>query len=294
MMGAADGPAGEAAPAGFFPGGTPYSGSEVNDLVTQNGPYKAISPDGATQGRTGSEISFHDTQGQEIAYFQAQKDANSVIKNAKTSVIGNTRACTVGTDDSLTIENSQEIHIGRDQTVTIGADRKWKIGGDVVQDVTHNYTLTTNDSIVNATDGRSIYYAQGKMLIHSDTEITLRVGASFITLKPDNITIQSGDRVDINPMQGTKEYQDKKAAEERAARRAAAQKKIADATGDEKKAYDAAKNFSDHRGDGDGQNTQRWNDFRTASYNANMDDQEVMNTYNTANNLDPQTSKPLP
>lgn len=296
MAGAADGVVAgtDQGPAGLFPGGTPYSSTEMGQMVTQDGPFKAVSPNAATHGASSSEMTFDDTFGNELAYFQAQKDANSLIKNSKTSVIGNSRACTVGTDDQLNVENSQQVDIGANQTVTIGADRTWTIGGSVTQTVAHNYTLLTNDSIVHATDGRIDYFAQGNILIHSPAQITLRVGGSFIKLTPDNITIQSGDRVDINPMQGTKEYQDQKAAKDKADAQAAAQKKIADAKGAEKDAYDKAQNFADHRGDGDGQNTKRWSDFREACDNAGLDDQQVMDTYNTAHNLDPHTGKPLP
>jgi type VI secretion system secreted protein VgrG len=269
----------------------PYSPFEMNDLVTQMGPFKAVSPDAMTQNRAGSEISFHDTQGQEIAYFQAEKDANSLIKNAKTSVIGNSRACTVGTDDQLNIENSQQIDIGHDQTVTIGNDRSWTIGGDVVQKVKHNYTLLTNDSIVHATDGRIDYYAQGNILIHSDAQITLTVGKSFIKMTTDNITIQSGDRVDINPMQGSKEYKEQKAAKDKADAQAAAQQKIANATGAEKDVYDKAKAFQDNRGAPG--TSDRWKAFHDAAEQAGMGD-SAWKTYSTANNIDLHTGKPLP
>ncbi|APR87483.1 Rhs element Vgr protein [Minicystis rosea] len=296
MAGAADGMVAGAdqSIAGLFPGGVPYSSSEMGQFVTKDGPFQAVSPNAATHGLSSSEMTFDDTHGNELAYFQAQKNANSLIKDSKTSVIGNSRACTVGTDDQLNVENSQQMDIGSNQTVTIGGDRTWTITGNVVQNVGHNYSLLTNDSIVHATDGRIDYYAQGNILVHSPTQITLRVGGSFIKLTPDNITIQSGDRVDINPMQGTKEYQDQKAAKEKAEAKAAAQKKIDEAQGAEKNAYDKAKNFQDHRGDNDGKNTQRWNEFRQAADNANMDDQEVMNTYNTAHDLDRVTGKPLP
>ncbi|MFT3772236.1 MAG: type VI secretion system tip protein TssI/VgrG [Minicystis sp.] len=294
MAGAADGtPAGgDQGIAGLFPGGVPYSGSEVGQLVTQDGPFKAISPNAATHGASSSEISFDDTQGSEIAYFQAQKDANSLVKNSKTSVIGNSRACTVGTDDQLNVENSQQIDIGKDQTVTIGHDRTWTIGGDVTQKVVHNYTLMTNDSIVHATDGRIDYYAKGNILVHSPAQITLMVGGSFIKLTPDNITIQSGDRVDINPRQGTKEYQEQKAAKEKAEAQQAAKDKIANATPEQKAVYDKAKAFQDQRGQPG--TTQRWNDFRQSADMAGMDDQQAFNTVNTAYGLNPQTGKPMP
>jgi len=173
--------------------------------------------------------------------LQAEKDLNKLVKNAYTSVIGNHRACSIGTDDQLNIENKQQIDIGQDQTTTIGNDRTLHIGGNVLQVVKHSYTLSTQDAIVNTTEGRIDHHAKGEIVISSDTKITLKVGSSTIEITADNIKVQSGDRIDLNPYQGSKEYNDKKEAERKAGAQKAATDNFNKQAADPKKAaaYDS-------------------------------------------------------
>jgi type VI secretion system secreted protein VgrG len=189
--------------------GTPYGASEINGHVTGSGPFNAKTPNGMTHQWSGSEFSMDDTAGSQITYFQAQKDYNELIKDASTSVVGNHRACTIGSDDILNIENKQQIDIGKDQVLTIGRDQKITVGGDVTENITGHYDQTVGKGIGITSEAFIIQQAKGGIVVSSEHRITLKVGRSEIVISDEEIVIQSGDKVQINPRQGQEEQQAK-------------------------------------------------------------------------------------
>lgn len=201
LMGAADGGTvtTQDSPLG---GGKPRTDQEMHDRVTTDGPFKAASPNKQAHQWKGSEFMIDDTRGQEIAYIQAQRDLNMVVKNSWTSVVGNYRATDIGTDDLLNVVNKQDIKIGSDQTIRVTGNQTTTIVKEQTTDVTEGIRTTAKKLIT----------------VKSDEQILLCINTdSFISITAEGIVIQS-PRIDLNPAptpeeRAEKAEEDRKAAE---------------------------------------------------------------------------------
>lgn len=169
---------------------------------TQSGILSRSLKKGST--KTFNELRFEDKKESEEIYFHAEKDFHRVVENNDTLEIGlekkdkgdqtitiqNDRTVTLNEgNDSLTVkkgdittkidEGNQKVTIQKDRTVTLneGNDSLTVTKGNVTNTVSAG-DLTTK---VNA----------GKVLIEAAQEITLQVGGSKITVKPDSIVINA-------------------------------------------------------------------------------------------------------
>lgn len=207
VAGAADGGAAGALQT-LLGGGTPLSADKLASMVTQPGPFRAASPNSGAHSWRGSELVFEDKAGREIAYLQAQKDFNLVVKNAWTSVVGNHAAHLVGTDELLNVGNKQEINVGSDRAVNVGGKEE-----------------TTVEGLISMkTETFAAHFAKSFMTVKSDTKIRLECGQSSITLTPDKIVLKS-PHVDLNPASTGEDPEVAKAREEEA-RKAAARQEV--------------------------------------------------------------------
>lgn len=176
-------------------GGKPLSPEQLTNLVSNDGPFKAASPnvghkwDGkGTSPSTlshqwrGSELMFDDRAGKEIVYLQAQRDFNLVVKNAWTSVTGNHRSTRLGSDEKLTIGNKQEVNVVADRTINVGGKMEKAVTKEITEGTASFYSYT----------------AKSDVTIKSDEKILLGVQSSAIGIMPDRIVVQSA-RVDLNP-----------------------------------------------------------------------------------------------
>jgi type VI secretion system secreted protein VgrG len=134
---------------------------------TQSGVVSRSTKTGDTS--TFNELRFEDKKDSEEIYFHAEKDFHRVVENSDTLDVG--------------LEKKDP----GDQTITIHNNR--------------TVTINEGDDLLNVNKGgRTVTVSKGdhttkvdagKVLIKAATEITLQVGSSKITVKPDSITISA-------------------------------------------------------------------------------------------------------
>jgi len=217
VMGGAEGGEPAVAPDSILRGGAPMS---LSDLTTALGtaPFAARSPGGQTHQWRGSELTFDDRAGNELAYLQAQRDLNLVVRNAWTTVVGNHRATLVGTDDILTVRNKQQIEVQ--------SDRKLKVGGEQEREIAKDDKLRVLGAQQEETVGPRVAVCHQTFVLQSGAD-------TYLVLHPDFAILQS-KKVFINPgLEATRAAiasgrppstadEDARAAAEAEARRAAA------------------------------------------------------------------------
>ena len=141
----------------------PYT---LPDNKTQSGVKSRSTMDGTTD--TFNELRFEDKVDEEEIYFHAEKNFTRVVENDDVLKIGFEKAD----------PGDQTTEINNDQSITIGQNRSAEIqGGD--------------DSIVVQSGNHSISVSAGESTIEAAQKITLKVGASTITVEPASITIKS-------------------------------------------------------------------------------------------------------
>lgn len=217
VMGAADGGVIPGPTSSLLGGGLPYSPSQVNDLMNGGGPFAAKSADTQTHNWGGSEISLNDKD--QVFYTQADKDRHDFTRSAAKAIIGAERTTTVGTDDLTHVENKQTTNVGSDQCLSVGGSQTIAVTGDLTETVTGRLEQVVSKGIGVTSGAFIVQQATYGIVIESGTQITLRVGQSEIIITDQEIKIQSGDKVHINPRQGQEEEQKK--AEDAAAKQEA-------------------------------------------------------------------------
>ncbi|MHC9236930.1 type VI secretion system Vgr family protein [Pseudooceanicola sp. 502str34] len=120
-----------------------------------------------------NELMFEDRKGEELVYFQAEKDHDELVKNDETRHIGNdwTEEVVhdarqwVGNNRDETVDNckttqvkvDRTVDIGKDDTETVGRNRKLTVGvnTDEITGANHSHTVGANETIkvgMNRTD----------------------------------------------------------------------------------------------------------------------------------------------
>lgn len=132
------------------------------------------------------ELSFDDTKGQELTYFQSEKDYRELVKASAWINIGGSLTQVVHVDTSETVETgnrtldvqagSETTTIKVDQTHTIGQNRKWDVGVDDETTIGSNRTQTVGSNHTESIGGN----------------MSLTVGGTLAASVGGNVTIDHG------------------------------------------------------------------------------------------------------
>ncbi len=121
-----------------------------------------------------NEITVDDTKGQERMFFHAQFNQNIMVNHDHTEQVGNDSATSIKGNEAITVGKKRDEKIGQSHHLTVGAGQTIAVTGDLNQDVTGSQTEHARQITLTA-----------------DTNVTIRCGASSITLTPALITIQA-------------------------------------------------------------------------------------------------------
>ncbi|WP_187409785.1 type VI secretion system tip protein VgrG [Saccharophagus sp. K07] len=148
--------------------------------------------------------STHTTQGNDSFTVNGNRTAtvdgnedSTVQGNATVTVVGNKDATvngnttfTVGGNDTVAIGAKQEVSVASKQTISVGADQETVVGSNQMVQVGGKQEIFAMSQTVGITTDASL----GAMKITQvgETEITLAVGASVITLTPAEIKLSVG------------------------------------------------------------------------------------------------------
>jgi type VI secretion system secreted protein VgrG len=139
-------------------------------------------------GKGFNELRFEDKKGKEQVFIHSQKRMDVRVRESMYETIGGTRQICVGGNLALTVGGDTDIHLK--QSLFEGIDSKLNQGvkGDVVFDYQSN----------DATVVKANYELNARQItIEALTQITLKVGSSFVVIDLTGVTIQ-GPIVKIN------------------------------------------------------------------------------------------------
>jgi type VI secretion system secreted protein VgrG len=155
----------------------------------------------ASTHRTGgyNEIMFEDAAGRELLRMQAELDFDFLVKRNWTTTVGHDRTDITRNDNTEKVTGNQSIAVDKNRNVKVFLDESHTVVGkrDVVVLKDQVHTVVGNIGQFALT-GATTHDSSKTTVIQSGESIALAVGASFIIITPEKITIQS-PRVEINP-----------------------------------------------------------------------------------------------
>ncbi len=161
-------------------------------------PFKATPPQPMSPYMNDNAFVLGDAQGQDIAFLQARRDMNWLIKNNWKTVVGNYRGSFVGRDDNLKVRNKQKIDVKENQQLRVTGNQICQVGKLRDERVDKELALSVLSHVKVQTDGGAEYKAPKSIVVESQEAIVFKVKESAILVKGSEIVIQS-PKVDINP-----------------------------------------------------------------------------------------------
>ncbi|HDF2326515.1 TPA: type VI secretion system tip protein VgrG [Morganella morganii] len=126
-----------------------------------------------------NELRFEDEAGQEEVYIHAQKDMNAHVENDATWHIQH--------DLKRRIDNNSHTELTGDEHVIINGSQKHQTSGDVSLHIKGEQHTRADKNLVTESGQQTHHLSDGKIIIEAGTEITLKVGDSFIRITPGAI-----------------------------------------------------------------------------------------------------------
>jgi type VI secretion system secreted protein VgrG len=151
-----------------------------------------------------NEVRFEDGKGKEQVFFHAQKNTDVRIENDAFAWIGRDRQEIVKNDDLLKVEHDRHARVMHDDFTIVSNDRHTQVLGMDLTTVSKDYSLTVSGDVLQFFSGNFTTQASGGVLIKGSkivlegmTDVTLKVGGSFVSVGPAGVTIV-GPIVNIN------------------------------------------------------------------------------------------------
>ena len=163
----------------------------------------------STKGGGGfNEIRLEDKKGSEEIFIHGEKDENIHIKNDCSEWIGNNRHLNVKKDQFEKIENDRQEEIGRDHVEKILRDRNLKIYGKEAKAVDKTLSLTVSEDVAevfkqnHSEQVTNDYYLKAdNVCIEAMTNITIKVGGSYIAIESSGIKIGTTGEIVLDAKQ---------------------------------------------------------------------------------------------
>ncbi|GAA0332893.1 type VI secretion system tip protein TssI/VgrG [Morganella psychrotolerans] len=126
-----------------------------------------------------NELHFDDLAGEEEIYLHAQKNMNVHVEHDVTWHIQH--------DLKQRIDNNSHTELAGDEHVIIKGSQKHQTTGDVSLHIKGEQHTRVDKNLVTESGQQTHHLSDGKIIIEAGTEITLKVGDSFIRITPGAI-----------------------------------------------------------------------------------------------------------
>lgn len=131
------------------------------------------------KGEGFNELRFDDLAGKEEVYLHAQNDMNVHIEHDATWHIQN--------DLKRRIDHNSHTELAGDEHLVINGSQKHQIAGDTSLHIKGEQHTRADRNLVTSSGQQTHHISDGKVIIEAGTEITLKVGDSFIRITPGAI-----------------------------------------------------------------------------------------------------------
>jgi type VI secretion system secreted protein VgrG len=155
-----------------------------------------------------NELRFEDKKGEEQVFMHAEKNFDLRVKNDRFETVGNNRHLTVETDKVEHVKNDRHETVDSNHHEKIGGDLNLKVEGKEAKAVKKTLSLTVDGDVAevfkknHSEQVTDDYYLKGKnLVIEGTTNVTLKVGKSFIAIEASGIEIGTTGKISLDAKQ---------------------------------------------------------------------------------------------
>jgi type VI secretion system secreted protein VgrG len=166
--------------------------SQWHSSRAQDAAFRAAPPDELLRGRQLENMFLvGDRQGQNLAFLQARRDLNLLVKNAWSTVVGNFRGVLVGGDDRLRVNNKQQFVVVLDQGLRVVRDQTLHSHKDRTELIFGRAGLIVDKEVRLETTGELQIESATSLTLEAGEALELEVGQSKIWLTPSEVVFDS-------------------------------------------------------------------------------------------------------
>lgn len=190
--------------------GRVYNGAAMPPYSLPAEKTKSTNKSNSSKGGGGfNEIRFEDKKGDEQIFIHGEKNEDIRIKNNAREWIGNDRHLVVKNDQIEHVSNNRSETVDVDHMEKIGNDRHLNVIGKEAVQIGANKSLTVKGDVIEVFQGnhsevvtKNYYLKADNIVIEALTNITIKVGQSFIAIEAGGISIGTTGTIDTKDSAG--------------------------------------------------------------------------------------------
>ena len=191
--------------------GRVYNGdATVPYALPDNKTISTIKSNSSKGGGGFNEFRFEDKKGSENVFLYAQKDQNTQVVNDCFETIGHDRHLIVKNTQFEHIQLDRNETIDRDHVEHLKRDRHTTIDGKEAKAVTGSLSLKVSGDVAEKFESnhseqvaKDYYLKADNIVIEGMTNVTIKVGQSFIAIESGGIKIGTTGTIELVDSQGT-------------------------------------------------------------------------------------------
>lgn len=185
--------------------GRVYNGESMPpyDLPAQK-TMSTFKSNSSKEGQGFNEIRFQDKKGEEQLFVHAEKNQDIRVKNNAYEWIGNDRHLIVSNNQVEHVKNNRHEVVDADHFEKIGKDRHLKVEGKEAKEVDLSHSLTVKGDVIevfkqNHSEAvtQDFYLKADNLVIEAATNVTIKVGKSYIAMEADGIKLATTGQVKV-------------------------------------------------------------------------------------------------
>lgn len=183
-----------------------YNGENMPPYALPDEKTKSTIKTSSTPGGEGTnEIRFEDKKGAEQLFIQGEKNVDIRVKNDAYEWVGRDRHLIIKQDQIVQVENSRHEVIEADHIEQIGRDRHLTVKGKEAIKIGESHSFTVSGDVIevfkaNHSEATSedYYLKAANIVIEAMSNITLKVGSSFIAIEAGGIKIGTSGQLKLD------------------------------------------------------------------------------------------------
>ncbi len=170
--------------------------------LPDNKTLSTLKSNSSKNGKGFNEIRFEDKKGDEQIFIHAEKNQDIRVKNSVYETVGANRHLIVGNDQVEQVLQDRHETVKRDHAEKIGRDRSLLVAGKEAKEIAASQSLKVKGDVIEEFSANhsektaaDYYLKADNIVIEALTNVTIKVGESFIAIEAGGIKIGTNGKI---------------------------------------------------------------------------------------------------